>query len=311
MKDFEAKALSAKRESKYVDFKGMLDFAEPHSWCEIIKDVIAMANSGGGVIAVGLDNKGIPTGFDPQPVLDVDEAVFADKIRKYTGIQFDDFSISEATKRGARLVLIQVRASSVPIVFTRPGTYKVHDKRQKTAFSAGTVYFRHGAKSEPGDTSDLRKAIERQVASIRKSWLSGVRKVVKASPGSQFYTVPAGVEVRESVSPEARAIRITDDPDAPAFRKLNPDITHPFRQKEAVAEINRRLGEGVDVNSYDIQCINRVFDVSDRQQLCHCPKFSSPQYSPEYIAWVVGQYEQNHAFFRRTRERDREQRDQH
>ena len=241
MKNHIQRALTAKRESKYLDFKSRLDFSEPHSWCEIIKDIIAMANSGGGVLIIGLDNRGQPTGFDPTPIFQLDEAEMINRIEKYTGVQFDSFSISEEVKAGNRLAAILVEGVSIPIVFTKPGTYAVTEKKQKTAFSAGTVYFRHGAKSEPGNTNDLRKVIERQLESIRQSWLKGVRKVVKAPAGSQIYTFPEGVEVRESSSSDARAIRIVDDPDAPAYRKLDYDLTHPFRQKEALSEINRGL----------------------------------------------------------------------
>ncbi|MCK4342180.1 MAG: putative DNA binding domain-containing protein [Phycisphaerae bacterium] len=308
MKNHIQRALTAKRESKYVDFKVSLDFSEPHAWCEIVKDIIAMANSGGGVLLIGLDNKGNPTGFDPTPVLDVDEAVMTDRIQKYTGVQFDAFTISEEAKSGNRLAAILVEGGSIPIVFTKPGTYAVSDKKQKTAFSAGTVYFRHGAKSEPGDTNDLRKVVERQLESIRQSWLQGMRKVVKAPPGSQIYTLPSGVEVREFASSDARAIRIVDDPDAPAYRKLDYDLTHPFRQKETIAEINRGLADRTTINSFDIQCINRVYKVWDEDKFCHCPRYSSPQYSREYVAWVISQYQQDSEFFQKTRETDYEQR---
>ena len=182
------------------------------------------------------------------------------------------------------------------------------DKKQKTAFSAGTVYFRHGAKSEPGDTNDIRRVVERQLESIRQSWLKGVRKVVKAPAGSQVYTFPSDVEVRESASSDARAIRIVDDPDAPAYRKLDYDLTHPFRQKEAIAEINRGLPGKNTINSFDIQCINRVHEVWEKDNFYHCPRYSSPQYSREYVGWVISQYQQDNEFFRKAREADYERR---
>ena len=47
-------------------------------------------------------------------------------------------------------------------------------RKQKTAFSAGTVYFRHGAKSEPGTSEDLRASLERELDRIRSSWLDGI-----------------------------------------------------------------------------------------------------------------------------------------
>lgn len=309
MKSLIQRALTAKRESKYIDFKSELDFSKPHSWCEIIKDIIAMANSGGGVIVIGSDNKGKPTGFDPTSLLDTDEAVMTDRIGKYTGVQFDGFTISEHTKAGNRLVLILVEGVTIPIVFVKPGTYAVSDKKQKTAFSAGTVYFRHGSKSEPGNRDDLRKFIERRLEAIRKSWLQGVRKVVKAPPGSRIYTFPPGVEVRESASSDAKAVRIVDDPDAPAYRNLDYDSTHPFRQKEALKEINRILDERATINSYDIQCINRVYGIRNKDNFCHRPKYSSPQYSQEYVSWVIDQYERNKEFFIETGKIDRARRD--
>jgi len=47
------RAQAAKRESKYVEFKSQLDLGAPGVWCELIKDIVAFANSGGGVILVG------------------------------------------------------------------------------------------------------------------------------------------------------------------------------------------------------------------------------------------------------------------
>jgi hypothetical protein len=285
MRDCLQRGLGAKRESKYVDFKGNLDFSEPDAWCEVVKDIVAMANSGGGVLLIGLDNRGLPTGFDPQAVLQLDEAKMTDQIAKYSGVQFDGFAISEEFKNGIRLAAIVVEAAPVPIVFTKPGTYPLSENKQKTAFSAGTVYFRHGAKSEPGETNDLRMAMERQLEITRAGWLKGVRRVITAPRGSQVLTFPAGVNVRDSASSDPRAIRIVDDPDAPAFRRLDYDITHPFRQKEATAEINRGLAGRARINSFDVQCINRVYDIQSREAFYHCPRYSSPVLPP--VSWTL------------------------
>ncbi len=68
------KGLKAKRESKYVEFKRSFDPASTGAWCELIKDIVAMANTGGGVILIGLDNGGIPSKEDVQPVFNIDHA---------------------------------------------------------------------------------------------------------------------------------------------------------------------------------------------------------------------------------------------
>jgi len=302
MDDLIARALSAQRESKYIDFKGGMDFKEPHSWCETIKDIVAMANSGGGVILVGVDNKGGPTGFDPSAILGLDSAVVTDKILKYTGVQFDDFEITEERKSNASIVAIRVQGVGIPIVFTSPGTYKVGDKKQKTAFSAGTVYFRHGAKSEPGTTDDIRKVVERQLDAIRKSWVKGVRKVFQAPLGHQIVSPAPGVEVVETKSPTATPIRLTDDPTAPAYRKVDPDATHPYRQTELVNVVNKRLKGKARINSYDIQVMKRVYDISQKNEFVHFPRFSSPQYSDAFVNWMVDKFESDPEFFTKSRD---------
>jgi hypothetical protein len=309
MTEFFHRALTAKRESKHCDFKGACDLAFPGTWCEIVKDIVAMANSGGGVIVIGLDNSGHPTGADVSAVLALDQAVIADQIHKYTGVHFANVEVVGKSKGGHSLAVITVSPVSVPIVFTKPGTYKVDEKNQKTAFSAGTVYFRHGAKSEPGDTEDLRSSVERQIDSIRKSWLKGVRKVVQAPPGSRVLTFPATVEIQESSSPDATAIRIVDDPTAPAYRKLDYDITHPYRQKDVIKKANEALTGKISINQHDIRCVRHLYPIEKDESLYHWNTFANtPQYSAKFVAWLVAQFEKDEQFFQKIRAKVHEKR---
>ena len=298
------KALTAKRESKYVEFKEFFDPSQPKDWCEIIKDIVALANSGGGIILVGVNNKGEPTGFNPEALLQIDPAVITDRIYKYTGIQFSDCEMSAEKKDGQKVVSILVRSVSIPIVFEKPGTYRIDQNKQKTAFSSGTVYFRHGAKSEPGTCDDIRSAIERYVESIRKSWLIGVRKVVQAPPDSKVYTFPAHVEVRESSSLDAQAIRIVDDPSVPAYRKVDYDITHPYRQKEVIEIVNQALAGKTAINQYDIKCVKQFYKIEGDEAFCHYSKFSpSPQYTQSFVDWLIGAHRKDNSFFVNLRRR--------
>jgi len=58
MIDLIQKALTAKRESKHVEFKQGFDPGSAREWCELIKDLAAIGNSGGGIIVFGLDIAG-------------------------------------------------------------------------------------------------------------------------------------------------------------------------------------------------------------------------------------------------------------
>lgn len=292
------KALVAERESKHIDFKSKIDFSEGSTWCEVVKDVVAMANSGGGAIVIGCDNQGKPLGSNISSVLGLDPAILTDQIYKYTGVQFSDVGIIEKKKGRYQVAIIVVGPTTVPIVFTKPGVYRIDPKTQKTAFSAGTVYFRHGAKSEPGNTDDIRNTIDRQIEAMRKTWLKGVRKVVDAPAGSLVYTFPPSVEVRESTSPDAKAIRIVDDPDAPAYKKIDYDISHPHQQKDVITIVNRELPDEYKINQHDIQCIKRLHKIEAKEAYCHRSKFTGfPQYTNAFVQWLLSEFKKDNRFF--------------
>jgi predicted HTH transcriptional regulator len=157
-----------KRESKYIEFKEKFDISQAQDWCEIIKDIVAIANSGGGWMLIGIKRDGSPSGWDARTILSLDPALMTDKIAKYTEEQFADFDIQEVEKDGHNLAAIQIHVSSIPMVFTQPGTYDIGGGKQKTAFAKGTIYFRHGAKSEPGNSKDLRDCINREIEQVSK-----------------------------------------------------------------------------------------------------------------------------------------------
>jgi predicted HTH transcriptional regulator len=56
------RALEAKRESKTIDFKRTFNPDQGADWCELVKDIVAMANSGGGYIIVGVNDDGSSAG---------------------------------------------------------------------------------------------------------------------------------------------------------------------------------------------------------------------------------------------------------
>jgi hypothetical protein len=248
MLDIVQKALAARRESKYIEFKDNFDPSSAGDWCEIVKDIVAIANSGGGIIVFGLDSSGTPTGASVAAVASIDPADVGNKVSKYTGPVQLEFEARELEKQGKKLHAYIVQAVSVPVVFQKPGTYEIGAGRQKAAFSVGTVYFRHGAKSEPGNSDDIRAVIERQLESIRKSWIRGVRKVVQAPEGSQILTVrPAWGAGAPSLSPTVRAVK---DPNA------TPVLLTRDRQKAEGFFVHEEVSEGI------FDEINNVIDAN-------------------------------------------------
>src|SRR3989344_3889481 len=98
--------LKAKRESRRIEFKENFDSDKLKDWCEIIKDIIAMSNSGGGHILFGLKNDGCPSGFSLDKLIRLDPAKIVDKISSYIGEPFSDFELSESKKEENSIVIL-------------------------------------------------------------------------------------------------------------------------------------------------------------------------------------------------------------
>lgn len=293
-------AIASACENPRVDFKRSFDTSSQAEWIELVKDIVALANSGGGTVCIGLEDDGTNSKSDLSHLAALDPAELTDKIARYTDIQFADVRISKAEASGGPIVCIDVGPARIPMVFTRPGTYLIANNRQKTAFGIGTLYFRHGAKSEPADSHDLRHSFDRLAERTREAWLSGIRKVVEAPPGAEV-TIVSAANGAPAV-PAAGPVQLTNDPNAPLVRQLSVDDSHPYRQKELVKAVNKRLEGARIVTSFDIVCIRRVHETQKNPTFCCTLNFTSPQYSDAFVDWIVGQYAADPGFFDKTRQ---------
>ena len=231
----------------------------------------------------------------------MDPAKIEDKISRYTGDTVPVLEIHEIQRGKKRVAGIAVESASVPIVFVKPGTYSVPGGRQKTAFGQGTIYFRHGAKSAPANSKDLTDSFLRGFSRMRKQLLGNLRKVVHAPIGHKLSILPPGVF--ESENPSATPIRIVTDPRAPAYQKLDPDKTHPYRRKEVLDILNRELKGKVSVNSFDFLCVRSAFKIDQKKEFFYRPKFASPQYSPAFVSWILEQSTKDNEFFEKAKRR--------
>ncbi|MHB1434663.1 MAG: RNA-binding domain-containing protein [Thermoplasmata archaeon] len=295
------RALLASREGRRIDFKETFDPSRAGDWCEIVKDIVAMANSGGGCLVFGVRDDGHVGEGSVEAVLSLDSAQIADKVTKYTGVHFDGFEVREGQREGKQVAILVIRTVEYPLPFSKAGNYDRGDGKQLTAFQPGTVYFRHGAKSEPGTAEDLRRSIERAVRGQRTAWLGGIKKVVTAPRGHRIEVLSPETVMSKPIG--GGAVRLTNDPAAPAVHRLHPDDTHPFRRKEVVTEVNRRLAGRATITPYDIQLVRETYAVDNgsRPDLYYESKHAAPQYSEDFVKWIVQQYERNPSFFSEAR----------
>lgn len=291
-------AIERTEECASVEFKSSFDPDKSGEWLEITKDIVALSNSGGGIILIGLNDDGSPSGADVSALLSIDPADVTNRLFKYTSCQFHAFELCVTSKGGHQIFAICVDGTKVPMVFTRVGTYEPEPGRQKNAFSVGTVYFRHGAKSEPATSEDLRNFLDREIESIRHSWLDGIARITSAPIGSRIAILPP--EDHPTGPSGSLPLRLTNDESAQPYYAVPIDSTHPFRQKEVIVEVNKRL-KLRSINSHDILCIRRVYNVQKDISLCYTQSYASPRYSQAFVDWIIRQYEADAGFFEKTK----------
>ena len=194
-----------------------------------------------------------------------------DALRRELG--FDDIEVA-ALDRG--VVLVVGPAGEAPLTV------------------ADGAYFRHGAKSAPATRDDLKRFMDRRLAAVRKRLIGDIKRVITAPEGSEI----VAIERAEDEQGE-RVIRITTDEHAPLYRAVDFDVTHPYRQKELIAEVNRRLPGDRAINAYEFQAVRRTNDIDP--DFVHRPRFGTNQYSEAFVDWLVAHIERDPTFIGRAR----------
>ena len=127
-------------------------FLTPRYKVELVKDLMAMANTAGGYIVVGIDNAGTPVGCDSTLADRMDETVIRSQLAAYTTARIPLFVDNRVEYEGLRLVVI----TTLPVV----GTFIVAEAdgnipQARPIFRRGDVLVRHGSASERWNQADV------------------------------------------------------------------------------------------------------------------------------------------------------------
>lgn len=247
------------------------DPAGARNWRDLLRDITAIANSGGGEIAL--------------------QETFAESElrRQLEHAGFADVPVKLTNHSGGDSAIIVIGPAKSPIDFD------------------GVAYFRHGNRSEPASASDLKSALRRLLARVRRRWLREIRRVINAplldleGPALKRGIARSTLHDYANLQP----VRIVTDPNAPPLHPQDVDRLYPWRQKDLIAEINSRLGRRM-LNSYDIQAVRRHHRLDERPDFVFNLPGAGRRYSPAAADWMMDQYGRDPEFFRNARTADRE-----
>ena len=96
-------------------------------------------------------------------------------------------------------------------------------------------------------------------------------------------------------------IRLTDDPDVPAHRLADPNLTHPFRQKEVVELVNAKLIGRSTISTHHVLSVRKVHNTDQKPQFYYRGNYSSPTYSQQFVDWLLNQFRSDDQLFEKAK----------
>lgn len=212
-------------ESKELDYKGPCVWSESDkkACCEIVKDILATANTKGGFIVVGVGET--PTGFDWPGLTRVEcESFETSRLNRFVQNYTDppiNAHVIKYTSQGTNFVVIEIpRFSDTP---------HICQKDYPGVLSAGAIYVRtDNNESAPiKDSSDMRTIVEHAVRNRGDQLLSSFRAILTGTV--QPTSGPSDIEQFTIQAREAAARCRQAIPTETAALGFRETLFHPLR----------------------------------------------------------------------------------
>ncbi len=178
-------------ENSDLERKLTLDPDEPKDRLKLVREIVAMVNSGGGLIEIGVADDGTDVGVSRQLAAKFDPARLGDMVESYVSPDRVELTIEQRSLPGDELVIeIAVpRAPDPPLVLRQAGNYVDGKGRQSALFPAQSVYVRRNTKAEPANREDYRQWREEAVQRARNEILERLTMVVEAPPDARIRVI--------------------------------------------------------------------------------------------------------------------------
>src|SRR3990172_6473183 len=136
-------------EGRQRDHKRSFETNSQKADLELVKDVVAMANSGGGTLVFGRTDTDV-FGLSEAEVSALDSARVSDLVDKFIAPNTIRLSHSVQRLAGEKVILtLTIDPEPYPIVISRDGTWRPPgEKLDKSILRRGDVWVRHSSKNE-------------------------------------------------------------------------------------------------------------------------------------------------------------------
>ena len=183
-------AQEMKAELDELDFKGSFDMSGTPDKVELAKDVVAMNNTRGGYILLGVANDGTPVGLSKEQYDNLDPTPLSNKVNEYAipqeaSLRLAKHELSFESVEEPRYfgLLYCPRRRGLPIMMSKDGNYQDPNRpgHHLHAFRKHDVYVRRGAQSKPMQPEDMQRFFGEALAGSKESWMEDITKLMAES----------------------------------------------------------------------------------------------------------------------------------
>lgn len=139
--------INCRGECEFLDYKRQIDFSSNHSLADITKDVIAMKNTGGGYIVIGVEDKTwAPLGI--KQTSGIDTKILRDKLRSTSGLDLEveivehDLMLPNGQQKFGLILVRGQKNNKSRYLPVMPKKNFFH--QEKYGFRQGDIFFRDG-----------------------------------------------------------------------------------------------------------------------------------------------------------------------
>jgi hypothetical protein len=177
-------------ESGLHDLKLDFDLSNEKAKIDLVKNLVAISNTGGGEIIFGRDEIKV-VGVSDQLISELDSAKVSDLVKKFTDPAQVNIQHDVIMEGGLKTFRLIVDGSEYPLVMSRDGNWNGQGK-ETALFRKGDIWIRHSTKTERVTYEDVRLWIERAKKLERDNILQKLTTYVNAPEGAELLLLSEG-----------------------------------------------------------------------------------------------------------------------
>jgi len=220
-------------EDNRVDYKLTVDLDSDKEWLGLTKDISAFANTRGGYLVFGIEDRNKAVIGLSETVENVlkDSNNLQLKINRHLEPDISTLRSKAFRIKGKMIVLVYIPQSlNVTHLIKKDGVFTQQSLKPKTVLHKGTFYVRRSASNHLGDSRDLDDLIERRIDQFRDALMDKVARVVKSPADSNLFILSKDPE-----DTTKQRFIIEDSPDSIPVKGMTFTVSPESGEEEVAA----------------------------------------------------------------------------